>query len=79
VIPSGSMILVANDDKPGLIGKIGEVLGAANINIGGMNLGRQKIGGQALSIIEVDEKISPAVIEKLLKINGVKKAQYVAL
>ncbi|MDR3048588.1 MAG: phosphoglycerate dehydrogenase [Elusimicrobiota bacterium] len=79
VIPKGAMLLVTNDDKPGVVGKLGEVLGAENINIGGMNLGRKKIGGEALIIIEVDEKISPEIEAKLLKVNGVKKAKYVAL
>ncbi|MDR0485117.1 MAG: phosphoglycerate dehydrogenase [Elusimicrobiota bacterium] len=79
VIPSGAMILIINEDKPGVVGSIGEVLGAENINIGGMNVGREKAQSDALMIFEVDEKVPADVMEKLIKISKVKKAKFVEL
>jgi D-3-phosphoglycerate dehydrogenase len=79
VAPNAGKLLIINEDKPGMVGKVGAVLGDANINIGGMNVGRQKVGGNALTIVEVDNEVSVDTIEKISKISGIKKAKYVAL
>jgi D-3-phosphoglycerate dehydrogenase len=46
-----------NEDHPGIIGFVGQLLGEAKINIAGMNLTRQSIDGQAVSLINVDSCI----------------------
>jgi D-3-phosphoglycerate dehydrogenase len=79
VIPSGNMILVINDDKPGVVGQIGAVLGTNNINISGMNVGRKNIGDEALIILEIDDIASSEVISKILKTDRIKKANFVSL
>ncbi len=79
VAPVDSKILIENDDKPGIVGKVGAVLGDSGVNIAGMNVGRKSIGGEALTIIEVDNEVSADTIAKLSKIPGIKKAKYVAL
>lgn len=79
VIPEAGKIMITNDDKPGVVGKVGAMLGDNGVNIAGMNVGRQKAGGEALTIIEVDSEVSAEVIDKLSKIAGVKRAKYVAL
>jgi D-3-phosphoglycerate dehydrogenase len=71
--------MIVNDDKPGVIGKVGAMLGDNNVNIAGMNVGRKSAGGEALTIIEVDSSVSAEVIGKLAKIAGVKKAKFIAL
>jgi len=53
VIPEGYMLLCSNLDKPGVIGKIGTILGNRKINIAGMQVGRKTVGGKALTIINV--------------------------
>ncbi len=50
-----NMLFVANDDKPGFIGRLGTVLGDAGINIASFHLGRDRAGGNAIALIEVDE------------------------
>ena len=45
VIPRGHMIYFTNNDKPGVIGNIGTILGKSRVNIAGMQLGREKEGG----------------------------------
>lgn len=79
VSPQDGKIVIINDDKPGVVGKVGAALGDNNVNIAGMNVGRKNVGGEALTIIEVDNEVSSDVVAKLSKIPGVKKAKYVAL
>lgn len=79
IAPVDGKIFIVNDDKPGVVGKVGETLGSGNVNIAGMNVGRKNAGGEALTIIEVDSEVSGEVIDKLSKIAGVKRAKYIAL
>src|SRR5439155_17516070 len=53
VVPRGNMIFFTNNDKPGVIGSIGTVLGKCNVNIAGMHLGRERQGGRALALLLV--------------------------
>ncbi|HAD04223.1 MAG: phosphoglycerate dehydrogenase [Desulfuromonadales bacterium GWD2_61_12] len=65
--PEGHMLVITYDDRPGLIGKIGTILGAANVNIGSMNLGRQARAGEAMVVIALDSAPDEAVIERINK------------
>jgi D-3-phosphoglycerate dehydrogenase len=69
------MLFVSNNDKPGLIGRLGSVLGEANINIATFNLGRNQPGGDAIALIEVDEAPSDAVIEQVRQLPNVIRAK----
>ncbi len=64
-VPEGFILVLHNDDRPGVIGFIGQVLSEANINIAMMNLSRRKINGKAISMISVDQKIPDRVLQKL--------------
>ena len=64
-LPHGHILVLFNEDHPGIIGFIGQVLGEAEINIAGMNLTRQSVDGQAVSLINVDSCIPDATLEKL--------------
>ncbi len=64
-IPNGHLLVLFNEDRPGIIGFIGQVLGEAEINIAGMNLTRQSIDGKAVSLINVDSCIPDETLEKL--------------
>ncbi|MEJ2469548.1 MAG: phosphoglycerate dehydrogenase [Desulfuromonadales bacterium] len=64
-IPKGHILVLFNEDRPGIIGFIGQILGDAQINIAGMNLSRQSIDGQAVSLINVDSCIPDETLEKL--------------
>ncbi len=75
VIPEGHMLIINNIDKPGIIGNLGMLLGKHNINIAGMTFGRLKKGGKAITVLNIDSPASPAVLDKIKKleyINGVK-------
>jgi D-3-phosphoglycerate dehydrogenase len=75
VIPRGHMVYFSNNDKPGVIGNIGTVMGQSSVNIAGMQLGRDEEGGRALALLLVDNPVSPEVIQRLLKLENVLTAK----
>ena len=70
-----SMIYVTNEDKPGFIGKFAGLLGEAGLNIATFALGRDKEGGSAIALVEVDGDVPANLIEKTMLIPGVKQAK----
>lgn len=71
VSPVGEMILIQNWDKPGIIGNLGTLLGKHNINIAAMTFGREKLGGKAISILNVDSSVSAELLDKVKKIENI--------
>lgn len=78
-VPAGFMLLTKNQDVPGVIGKIGTLLGEAQVNISRFYLGREAKGGEALAVIEVDSAIDEKVLEDLRNIEAVNVARQVKL
>lgn len=64
-VPHGHILIMHNEDRPGVIGCIGQVFGEAGINIAMMGLSRRKIQGRAISLITVDSKIPEAALQQL--------------
>jgi D-3-phosphoglycerate dehydrogenase len=71
---NGDMIYIVNEDKPGFIGRLGTVLGEADINIATFNLGRRDAGGEAVCLAALDGQIEPDLVQAIAKITGVKRA-----
>jgi D-3-phosphoglycerate dehydrogenase / 2-oxoglutarate reductase len=63
--PEEHMLVINYADKPGLIGKIGTILGAAGVNIGNMNLGRRAKAGEAMVVLSLDTPVSEALVAQL--------------
>lgn len=59
------MLYVLNSDKPGLIGNLGTTLAQAGMNIATMHLGRDRPGGHAIALVEVDGPISPDLLAQV--------------
>ena len=74
VVPKGSLIVLLNDDVPGVIGRVGTLLGDHAINIAGYHQARLSRGGQALAAIVVDEDVSDEVRDALLVLPEVSRA-----
>ena len=68
VEPEGIMLVFENRDVPGVIGRIGSLLGNAGVNIAGFRLGREKKGGIALGILNLDDPVPQEVLEELRKL-----------
>jgi D-3-phosphoglycerate dehydrogenase len=77
VVPRGNMIFFTNNDKPGVIGAIGGVLGRCNVNIAGMHLGREYEGGKALALLLVDHPVNNDVIGQFRQVPNVLSAKVV--
>lgn len=63
--PEPYMLVMNYEDRPGLIGKIGTILGAEGVNIGNMNLGRRAKAGEAMVVLSIDSPASDEVLEQL--------------
>jgi D-3-phosphoglycerate dehydrogenase len=73
---SGGILMLRNQDVPGVIGRIGTFLGEKGINIAGLRLGRTEIGGTAVSLINVDNVIPENTLAQLRKLPNIMDAQY---
>ena len=63
--PEGYLLVVPHQDRPGIIGAVGTLLGEANINIAGMYVGREAAGKRAVMVLTVDEPIPEALRERI--------------
>lgn len=59
----GNMLFVRNLDKPGFIGALGQTMAAAGVNIATFHLGRTAPGRDAICLVEVDQPLSPAILD----------------
>jgi D-3-phosphoglycerate dehydrogenase len=64
-MPEPHMLLLSYADRPGMIGRIGTVLGQHEINIACMNLGRRERKGEAMVVLSLDSPVPPPVVEEL--------------
>lgn len=62
---TGPMLFVINDDKPGFIGRLGSLLGEANVNIGTFHLGRRQAGGEAVVLLSVDSLVPDWLVSQI--------------
>ncbi len=78
-VPEGYFLMLHNRDVPGVVGAVGTMLGQSGINIAGLELGRDRVGGTALSLVEVDGPVPTAVLEKLKTIPAITAASLLKL
>jgi len=77
--PERLMCFLRYQDRPGVIGKVGSVLGEGGINIASMQVGRENIGGEALMGLTVDDTIPPGVLEQIVEAIGARDAKFIDL
>jgi D-3-phosphoglycerate dehydrogenase / 2-oxoglutarate reductase len=71
VIPEGRMLVMFNEDKPGVIGNVGTTLGQGGVNISRLHLSREQVEGKAMVVLGTDSAVPAAVIKKLRKLPNV--------
>ena len=71
--PTANVLAIQNKDVPGIIGKIGTVLGNDQVNIAAVQWSRKDIGDKAEAFVSVDQPVSESTINSLLAIDGVTK------
>ena len=73
----GNLTFLQNEDVPGVIGFIGDVLGKNKINIATFSLGRKKAGAEAVAVVQTDQPVPDAVLAELKKNAAIKRASTV--
>ena len=76
MIPEGFVIVSRHLDKPGVIGRASTILGQAQINIAGMQVGRIRQGEEAIMVLNVDSEVPPAVMEEIREKVGIFTAKF---
>ncbi len=79
IVPEGELLFMYNNDKPGVIGNIGTLLGKSNINIARMHFGRETPGGTAISVVSIDAHASPQIIDKIRKLPNIISVKQISL
>ena len=79
VSPSRFMLLTRHRDMPGIIGKLGSLLGSYNVNIASMQVGRKIVRGEAVMVLSIDDPIPADLLESILKVEGITSANPVTL
>ncbi|WP_368504546.1 phosphoglycerate dehydrogenase [Alkalihalophilus sp. As8PL] len=70
-IPQGHLLYVQHNDKPGVIGRMGQLLAEHDVNIATMQVGRKQEGGAAIMMIGVDKTVDENVLEAIRKIDDI--------
>ena len=78
-VPEGTMLVLMNNDKPGVIGGIGTILGQNGINIARMQFGREQQGGLAMSVVSIDSTVSDDLMEKIRQQPNVLKVKQIKI
>jgi D-3-phosphoglycerate dehydrogenase / 2-oxoglutarate reductase len=79
VRPQGVLVILRNRDVPGVIGRVGTLLGEALVNIAEYHQGRLEAGGEALAAIAIDQKLAPHVLEALRRLPDIIDVHQIAL
>ena len=80
LVPTGGYVLLSRHvDRPGIVGKIGTLLGEADVNISSMQLGRDRPRGQALMAMTVDDPIAADLLERIRGVTDVEEIRVVRL
>jgi D-3-phosphoglycerate dehydrogenase len=78
-LPEGYILMLHNRDVPGVVGAVGTLLGQRAINIAGIELGRERVGGMALSLIHVDDPVPPDTLAALRRLPQIVSAELLHL
>ncbi len=79
IVPEGELLFLYNNDKPGVIGNIGTLLGGNNINIARMHFGRESQGGMAISVVSIDAHASPGIIKQIRELPNILSVRQIHL
>jgi D-3-phosphoglycerate dehydrogenase / 2-oxoglutarate reductase len=79
VPPSKYMLFTLHRDMPGIIGKLGSLLGSFNVNIASMQVGRKIVRGDAVMALSIDDPLPEGILAEITKVPGIRDAYTVTL
>jgi D-3-phosphoglycerate dehydrogenase / 2-oxoglutarate reductase len=77
--PSGVILVLENTDRPGIVGRIGTLLGEHNVNIATMSLSRNQAGGTALTVLNLDNAPDEKLLTEIRASGDIHSAQVIQL
>jgi D-3-phosphoglycerate dehydrogenase / 2-oxoglutarate reductase len=77
--PRGVILVLENTDRPGMVGRIGTLLGDHHVNIATMSLSRNEAGGTALTVLNLDTAPDPELLAKIRSSQDIHSAQVIEL
>jgi D-3-phosphoglycerate dehydrogenase / 2-oxoglutarate reductase len=78
-VPIGPMLVTQHHDVPGMIGRVGTILGNAKVNISHMQVSRNAIGGDAIMVLGVDRPADDATLAQLRAVAGIASVRSLTL
>lgn len=78
-VPRGYMLIASHEDKPGIIGKLGTILGNEGINIAAMTLGRKDKGEGELTVLNLDGSVPENVLKEIEEIKEIQQVRLAKL
>jgi D-3-phosphoglycerate dehydrogenase len=79
IAPEGTMLLISHNDKPGIIGRVGTLLGNNQVNIASMQVGRKVIGGSAIMVLTIDKEAPSEVLKELSQLADLLNVKAITL
>jgi D-3-phosphoglycerate dehydrogenase len=79
VVPTRHLVFLSYEDRPGVVGIVGQVLGEAGVNIAGMQVSRRAAGGEALMVLTVDSAVPADALDDIATRIGARSARPVDL
>jgi len=79
VAPEGYLLYIHHNDRPGVIGRVGSILGNNDVNIATMQVGRRDIGGDAIMMLSVDKPVSAELLDSMGELPEVKSVTQIEL
>ena len=79
VVAEGRFLVSFHEDRPGVVGRIGTILGEADVNIASMQVGRDAPRGRAMMFLSVDDPVSEILLGRLRQVVGMTELRYVEL
>jgi D-3-phosphoglycerate dehydrogenase len=79
LVPEGRFLVSRHEDRPGVVGRFGTILGEHDVNIASMQVGRDGPRGNAMMILAVDDHVGDDVLTRLREVDGMSDLRYVEL
>jgi D-3-phosphoglycerate dehydrogenase len=79
LVPEGRFLVSRHEDRPGVVGRVGSILGEHDVNIASMQVGRDAPRGNAMMILAVDDRVAPDLLARLRDVAGMSDLRYVEL
>jgi D-3-phosphoglycerate dehydrogenase len=79
LVPEGRFLVSRHEDRPGVVGRVGTILGEHDVNIASMQVGRDAPRGSAMMILAVDDRVSEDVLGRLREVAGMSDLRFVEL